>query len=237
MSRTTATARQKILVIEDEPSIADNIVYALEKEGFEAQHEKTFEAGLRGALSGRYALVVLDVGLPDGSGFALCQRLRTESQVPILFLSARTEEVDKLVGFEMGADDYLAKPFSPRELVLRIRAILKRSERNQEPGPPSDTPFRIDATRYRITYFEEALELSRYEFRLLELFVKRPGFVFTREKLMEMIWDDPDMSLERTVDTHVKSIRSKLREIRPEIQAIQTHRGLGYSLREEWNDT
>jgi two-component system, OmpR family, catabolic regulation response regulator CreB len=237
MSRTTPLTRPKILVIEDETSIADNIVYALQKEGFETQHEKTFESGLRGALTGRYALIVLDVGLPDGSGFSLCQKLRTETQVPVLFLSARNEEVDKLVGFEMGADDYLSKPFSPRELVSRIRAILKRSQRSLETELPSDTPFRVDASRFRITYFEKPLELSRYEFRLLELFIKRPGFVFTREKLMELVWDDPDMSLERTVDTHVKSIRSKLREIRPEVQAIQTHRGLGYSLREEWTDT
>ena len=223
----------EILLIEDESSIADNVRVALRREGFALTHVKTANEGLRFAESGKFDLVVLDVGLPDESGFEVCRRIRKSSDVPILFLTARSEEVDKIVGFELGADDYLTKPFSPRELAVRIRAISKRARDGQaKPKVRVYGIFEVDSEKFRITVGGTPLELSRYEFRLLETLINRPGVVFSRTQLMDIVWEDPSMSLERTVDTHIKSIRAKLKAVRPDLNLIETHRGLGYSLKE-----
>lgn len=222
----------KILLVEDETSIADNVRVALRQEGFTLDHAKTAAEGLRYATGGGgHSLLILDVGLPDRSGFELCKTIRKTSQTPILFLTARSEEVDKIIGFEIGGDDYLTKPFSPRELVARVRAILKRAQ-PQTAGPKAYGLFIIDPEKVRVTFDGTALTLSRYEFRLLEVLLRRPGVVFSRTQLMETVWEDPGMSLERTVDTHIKSIRAKLKEVRPDLNLIETHRGLGYSLKE-----
>ena len=223
----------KVLLVEDESSIADNVRLALEREGFALTHVKTAGEGLERAKDPAYSLVILDVGLPDGTGFDVCKRIRSFSSVPVLFLTARSEEVDKIVGFEIGADDYLTKPFSPRELAVRVRAILKRVSAKPEGTPKSYGPLTIDTEKFRIAIDGEPLTLSRYEFKILETLIKRPGVVFSRAQLMEIVWVDPDMSLERTVDTHIKSIRAKLKAARPDLNLIETHRGLGYSLKEE----
>lgn len=222
----------KILLVEDESSIADNVRVALRQEGFSLDHVKTAAEGFRSASVGEHALFILDVGLPDLSGFELCKQIRKKSQTPILFLTARSEEVDKIIGFELGGDDYLTKPFSPRELVARVRAILKRAQPSTERMALSYGLFHIDPEKVRVTFAGTVLELSRYEFRLLDVLIRRPGVVFSRTQLMETVWEDPGMSLERTVDTHIKSIRGKLKEVRPDLNLIETHRGLGYSLKE-----
>ena len=222
----------KILLVEDEASIADNVRVALRQEGFTLDHAKTAADGLRLALAGAHDLLILDVGLPDFSGFELCKQIRKSLQTPILFLTARSEEVDKIVGFELGGDDYLTKPFSPRELTARARAILTRVRPAGGKDPFSYGPFQVDPEKFRITFFGTPLELSRYEFRLLDTLIRRPGVVFSRTQLMETVWEDPGMSLERTVDTHIKSIRAKLKDVRPDLNLIETHRGLGYSLKE-----
>lgn len=226
----------KILLVEDESSIADNVRVALRQEGFALDHAKTSGEALRLAgRGGEYALLILDVGLPDYSGFDLCKQIRKTQSTPILFLTARSEEVDKIIGFEIGGDDYLTKPFSPRELVARVKAILKRVSANSsttEKGPLTYGLFRIDPEKFKIHFDGHTLELSRYEFRLLEVLIRRPGAVLSRGQLMDMVWEDPEMSLERTVDTHIKSIRAKLKEVRPDLSLIETHRGLGYSLKE-----
>ena len=226
----------RILVVEDEPAIADNIRYALETEGFEVAWCATGEEALRLYHDNGANLIVLDVGLPDRNGFELCKDIRKTSAVPIIFLTARADEIDRVVGLEIGGDDYVAKPFSPRELAARVKAVLRRA-----PGGGSDSasqrhdsPLTVDKEKATIWYFGKPLDLSRYEYRILEVLSQRPGWVYSREKLMELVWEAPESSMDRTVDTHVKTIRAKLHAIRPEIDPIQTHRGLGYSLKESW---
>ncbi len=240
----------RILIIEDEPAIADNIVYALETEGFTCRWCATGRDGLA-ALDEPFDLAVLDVGLPDMGGFDLCREIRRRRDLPILFLTARAGEIDRVVGLELGADDYVVKPFSPRELAARIKAILRRTAKApgepkaggpaasadpvaREPAPAGAFPFQHDAERCSITYFGKRLDLSRYEYRLLLAFIEKPGRVWSRERLMEKAWDEPEASLDRTVDAHIKALRAKLRQVRPEAEAILTHRGLGYSLKEDW---
>ncbi|MCB0344802.1 MAG: two-component system response regulator CreB [Bdellovibrionales bacterium] len=225
---------EQILIIEDEPSIADNITYALSTEGFGAHWCNTAAAGLEHLRENETSLVVLDVGLPDASGFDVAREIRSFSEVPIIFLTARAEEIDRVVGLELGADDYVVKPFSPRELVARIRAVLRRSlKREQESVEAEHSQFTINEQSYLITYQGEKLDLTRYEFRLLRILVKSPGRVYSREHLMQLAWEEPDMSLERTVDTHIKTIRHKLKKITPQTDPIITHRGIGYSLKED----
>ena len=224
-----------ILVVEDETGIADNISYALRTEGYGVQCCCTGMEARAVLEGGEIDLIVLDVGLPDVNGFDLCTEIRKKSDVPIIFLTARSDEVDRIVGLEIGGDDYLAKPFSPRELSARVKAVLRRSRRAEPGGATAvKTPFEIDGKRFVISYFGELLELSRYEFRILETLIGRPGWVFSRDQLMEAAWDEPDASVDRTVDTHIKNIRAKLRVLKPDDNPIRTHRGIGYSLKESW---
>jgi two-component system, OmpR family, catabolic regulation response regulator CreB len=225
----------RILVVEDEPAIADTIVYALQTDGFEPLWCATCAAALDALKSQTIALAVLDVGLPDGNGFDLFKRMQALApQVPAIFLTARASEIDRVVGLELGADDYVAKPFSPRELVARVRTVLRRLSKaaNAAPAPAAGGAFVVDDERKRIVFRGRLLDLSRIEYRLLKVLVERPGRVFSRDELMERAWDDPTASFDRTVDAHIKTLRAKLREIDAELDPIQTHRGMGYSLRE-----
>jgi two-component system catabolic regulation response regulator CreB len=235
----------RILIVEDEPSIADNILYSLESEGFTACVCTTGEGAVARAKAESFALVVLDVGLPDMTGFEVCRQLRAARDVPVIFLTARNSEVDRVVGLEIGGDDYLCKPFSPRELTARIRAVLRRVQGNVKTASPTQSgeaekgdgaasPVEVDESRCHVRYFGEVLPLSRYEFRLLQTFAKQPGRVFSRAQLMERASDEPEAAMERTVDAHVKSLRAKMKAVREDVEAIVTHRGLGYSLAETW---
>jgi two-component system catabolic regulation response regulator CreB len=226
---------KRILVVEDEAGIADNITFALRTEGFTVCHCATGGEAQTFLAEGGVDLVVLDVGLPDISGFDLCSHIRRESDVPIIFLTARAEEVDRIVGLELGGDDYVVKPFSPRELSARVKAVLRRGRQKGEGREEEGTsPLVLDPNRKTVSYFGRPLDLSRTEFRLMEVFMGRPGWVFSRDQLMEMAWEEPEASLERTVDTHIKTIRAKLKTVRPGLNPIRTHRGLGYSLQESW---
>ncbi len=235
--------RPRILVIEDEPAIADTLLYALRTEGFAPEWRGTGREGLARLATDTFALVVLDVGLPDGSGFDFCKEIRRRSSIPVLFLTARNSELDRVLGLELGGDDYLVKPFSPRELTARVKAVLRRTGTAGAAVPvpaatvatAADTEWLVDADRCRITFRGVALELTRYEFRLLRVLVGRPGRVFTREQLMSAAWEEPEASLDRTVDAHIKTLRAKLRAVDAGADPIQTHRGLGYSLREAGN--
>lgn len=228
----------RILVIEDEPAIADTLVYALRSEGFSPEWHATGREGLMAFAREACALVILDVGLPDMSGFDLCRELRTRASVPVLFLTARSGEIDRVVGLELGGDDYVTKPFSPREVTARVRAILRRTRSAPAPAgyvteekSPGDAGLSIDAEGKIAFWNGMRLELTRYEFRLLAVLHSRPGRVWSRDELMMRVWEDPGASLDRTVDAHIKTLRGKLRAVAPEADLIQTHRGEGYSLR------
>jgi len=228
--------RQTILVVEDEAAIAETIIYALRTEGFDPLWKTTGHEALAALGAQPVALVVLDVGLPDMSGFDVCREMQKRGAPPVIFLTARSSEVDKIVGLELGADDYLAKPFSPRELTARVRAVLRRTNGHgtvQPPAPASATVWQHDEARCRISYRAAPLDLTRNEYRLLCALLASPGRVFNRDQLMAAAWDDPGAALDRTVDAHIKTLRAKLREASPETDPIVTHRGLGYSLREE----
>ncbi len=226
-------SRQRILVVEDEPAIADTIVYALASDGFDPQWCATGGAALEAARAGNFALAVLDVGLPDINGLELFKQLQQGSGLPAIFLTARSGEIDRVVGLELGADDYIAKPFSPRELVARVRTVLRRVQRSVSTAAATGAAgFEIDDERKTIRLHGRVLDLSRTEYRLLKVLIERPGRVFSRDELMERAWDDPASAFDRTVDAHVKALRAKLREAAPDDDPIVTHRGLGYSLRE-----
>ena len=223
----------KILIVEDESSIVDAVSFVLQRDGYEIVSVGTGQAALDTILQQRFDLILLDVGLPDINGFDVCKQIRKNNSVPIIFLTARSEEVDRVLGLELEADDYVCKPFSPRELVARIKAILRRSEdKIVTPETASkNTAFSIDNERLIVSFYGSPLDLVRYEYRILCILIRRPGRVYSREQLMNLAWESPEMSLERTIDTHVKTIRQKLREIRPQDDSILTHRGTGYSLR------
>ena len=223
-----------VLIVEDESGIADTLQYALRTEGFEPLWCATGEAALARAHGA--ALVILDVGLPDISGFELFKRLRAlREDLPVLFLTARGDEIDRVVGLELGADDYVTKPFSPRELVARVRTVLRRTAGKAATPTMSATalPLHCDDGKRQIRYYGQVLDLSRYEFGLLKTLLSRPGFVYTRERLLDLVWDDASQSLDRTVDAHVKTLRAKLKAVAPELEPIRTHRGVGYALAED----
>ena len=225
---------QRILVVDDEPAIADTVVYALSTEGFAPQWVASGEAALAAAAASDFALAIVDIGLPDINGFELFRQLvAAHPGLPVIFLTARSGEIDRVVGLELGADDYVAKPFSPRELVARVRTVLRRAQRQPPPAASPAQGFTVDDERKQIRYRGSALDLSRIEYRLLKVLIERPGRVFSRDELMTRAWDDPAAAFDRTVDAHVKTLRAKLRAVAPEADPIVTHRGMGYSLRDE----
>jgi len=231
--------KPRVLIVEDEPGIVDTLQYALRTEGFEPVACATGEEALAKIAAEPPALVILDVGLPDASGFEVFKRIRATSEVPVVFLTARSDEIDRVVGLELGADDYIAKPFSPRELVARVRSVLRRSARAGATAPTSGAasatagPIVVDEGRMQVRYYGRALELSRYEFGLIKTLASRPGHVFTREALLDRVWGDDSDSMDRTVDAHVKTLRAKMKAIAPLLDPIRTLRGSGYALAED----
>ena len=225
---TLPNNRKLILIVEDELAIADSIAYALRTDGFTPRHVALGQEALDAMRAGGEvpALIVLDVGLPDMNGFEVCRQLRQFCNVPVIFLTARSDEIDRIVGLEIGADDYVTKPFSPRELVARIRVVLRRLA----PQPVSAARFEVRELEARILFRGHGLELTRYEYLLLKVLIEHPGHVLSRAQLMDWVWADAADTLDRTVDAHIKSLRAKLRTIDPATDPIQTNRGMGYSL-------
>lgn len=218
-----------ILVVEDESAIADNITYALRSEGFTALWATTGARALQLLEEQPAALVILDIGLPDISGFELCRQIRARWGMPIIFLSARDAEVDRVVGLEIGGDDYVVKPFSPRELVARVRARL-RPPPDRPVGPQAQSPgFQVDEAQRCIRYADQVLDLTRYEYRLFATLLANPRRVWSREQLLEQAWEQPEHAFDRTVDTHIKTLRQKIRASAARREPIRTHRGQGYS--------
>lgn len=230
-----------VLIVEDEPSIAETLVYCLEAEGYEVAHAGTGTEALAIFAEGGQDFIVLDVGLPDITGFDVCREVRKNSDVPILFLTAREGEIDRVVGLEIGGDDYVVKPFSPRELTARIQAILRRSQRSAEVAKEDGSDeealrqgrLTLHFDRYEATLDEQRLELARYEFGMLKVFVAHPGRVYTRDQLMDLVWDEPESASDRTVDAHIKTLRRKFHDIDASFDPIKTHRGIGYSWQNE----
>lgn len=230
--------RKRILLLEDEQAIADTLIYALQSEGFEVRHVRLASEALQAFETMPPDLAVLDVGVPDGSGFDVCRSIRKTSELPIVFLSARHEEIDRVLGLELGADDYVVKPFSPREVVARVRAILRRSAAPGAPAAPPSAPpvvqdgvLVLDEAAQRIACRGSYLALTRYEFQLLATLLRRPQRIFSRSELMDLVWGGSADTSDRTVDAHVKLLRAKLRERGLDAEVIQTHRNMGYSIR------
>ncbi len=255
-------AQPHILLVEDDPAIAEPLHYALSREGWQVTWLTTGQAALQALCTQTFDALILDVGLPDMNGFDLCRQIRQHYTTPLLFLTARNDQIDRIVGLEIGADDYCAKPFSPREIISRINAIWRRM---QTPAPlttaHSSTPlaassiaasptaaptdglspsalqdqaiawgaWRFDPALCQVHYQHQPLTLTPYELRLLLVFLNHPERVLSRGHLMAHAWEHPDHSLERTIDSHIKTLRQKLRMIDAE-DPIITHRGLGYRL-------
>ncbi len=226
---------QRILLLEDDPAIAGTVAFALEREGFTVDHVLLVGAARAGVVATLPSLAILDVGLPDGNGLDLCREWRQSGvealrALPVLMLTARAEELDRVVGLELGADDYLTKPFSPRELVARVRALLRRATLAPAATPVPAGLFLLDDDGQRIRFAGQWLALTRLEFGLLRALLRAPGRIRSREALLDEVWGDYGDATDRTVDTHVKTLRAKLRAVRPELEPIATHRGMGYSL-------
>ena len=222
-----------IVLIEDETDIAQMVAFALSRAGMRSSHAANGQAGLALLQHGADA-VILDVGLPDMDGFEVLKAIRKHGDLPVLMLTAQNEEIDRILGLELGADDYLGKPFSPRELVARVKTVLKRTRRLPE-NPPDATPaaanngFVFDAERLQICYCGQPLPLTLAESRLLQHLMAQPHRVFSRRQLMAAAFSDHHPSDERSIDTHIKSLRLKIKQIAPNAEPIVTHRALGYS--------
>lgn len=219
-----------ILLVEDDKPIADNVALALARENMDCRHVTLAAEGLALLATEGFDLAILDVGLPDGNGFDVCRTLRGFSDIPVIFLTARSDEIDRVVGLEIGADDYVLKPFSPRELAARVKTILRRSRHGAvNAHARADAFIEIDDERARLVCKGQPLDLSRTEYLMLKALAARPEKVFSRAELMDAA-GLAEASLERSVDTHIKSLRAKLAAHSPDADPIRTHRGLGYSL-------
>ena len=224
----------RVLLLEDDPAIARTVAYALERDGLQVTHCLLVQDARQQMQRHPFDVLVLDVGLPDGSGLDLLRDVRNApptAALPVLMLSARGEELDRVLGLELGADDYLAKPFSPRELAARIKALLRRAAMPAPaPTPVAATPFVEDEAGQRITLHGLALPLTRREYRLLSHLLRGAGRIHSRDALLAAAWGDDSESTDRTVDTHIKTLRAKLRERDASREYISTHRGMGYCL-------
>ncbi|MCX7205809.1 MAG: two-component system response regulator CreB [Proteobacteria bacterium] len=221
-----------IILIEDEAAITDTLRFALEREGFSVSCYSLASEGEAAIQSQKPDLLILDIGLPDDSGLEVLKRLRRHSELPVLLLTARSEEFDRILGLELGADDYVLKPFSPREVAARVKAILKRSSPATSISHSAihNGLFVHDAHAKRVQYAGNNLTLTPSEYRLLITLLAHPGQVFSRAQLLDALGEAAEDSFERTIDSHIKSLRAKLRVVRPDHDPIATHRGFGYAL-------
>ncbi len=228
---------QRILVVDDEPAVTDLLAYNLRKAHYEALTAADGRTALRLAGECKPDLILLDLMIPEVDGLDVCRELRKSSGVPIIMITARGEEVDRVVGLEIGADDYVTKPFSVRELMARIKAVLRRipdGRPEQEPSTMLHGPGNLlmDVERRAVTVAETPIELTRLEFDLLHRLLINPGRVLTRERLLEQAWGYDYVGDTRAVDSAVKRLRAKLRQAAPEADCIESVRGLGYRIKQ-----
>jgi DNA-binding response OmpR family regulator len=225
-----------ILLVDDEDSIQKLLAYPLEREGFRVLQARDGEDALRLFQSEQIDLVVLDLMLPKLDGLEVCKRLRAESEVPIIMLTARDDELDKVLGLELGADDYITKPFSIREFRSRVRALLRRASASRQPGPDGDLisldGLEIDLSRRSVEVRSEHVQLTYVEFELLRILASHPGRVYSRRMLLESLWGGADYREPRTIDVHVRHLREKLELDPAEPEYILTVRGVGYRFRD-----
>jgi two-component system phosphate regulon response regulator PhoB len=222
---------RRVAVVEDEAELASLLEYNLTNHGFQSR----LIGGTKGTLAEleewRPDLIVLDVMLPDGDGFDLCRQIRKSSTIgrtPILFLTARSDEVDRVLGLEIGGDDYITKPFSPRELIARVKAHLRRGESDQEAGITKIGPFRLDRDAHRVFLVDKELQLTSTEFRLLDYFLMNPGKAYSREQLLSEVWGQQHYVTPRTVDVHIRRLREQIDEHPDDPKFLVTVRGFGY---------
>jgi len=224
---------ERILVVDDEESIVQLVAYNLRRAGYEVITAGNGEDALHLFRTESPDLVVLDVMLPGADGFEVCKELRRESDKPILMLTARSEEIDRVIGFEIGADDYVAKPFSPRELVGRVKAILRRSRKDPEPAEPESEallfgPLSINFATYEVTCSGRRVDLTPTEFQILKVLAQNPSRVFSRDELVDRVMGQDFFGDVRTIDVHIRHLRSKIEENPSEPKFIETVRGAGY---------
>jgi DNA-binding response OmpR family regulator len=222
----TVEGKGTIVVVDDEANIADLVGMYLERDGFRVLKTATGEAGLEAFQTHRPRLVVLDVGLPDIDGLEVCKRIRRTSQVPVIFLTARDGEIDRVLGLELGADDYLTKPFSPAELVARVKAVLRRTDGAPAPEVVQAGRVAIDVGRREIRVDDEPVELTTKEFELLRFLAERPRLALSRQQILDGVWGHDWFGDARTVDVHIAQVRKKLGDA----LVITTVRGVGYRL-------
>jgi DNA-binding response OmpR family regulator len=226
---------KKIAIVEDEAELANLIEYNLGRHGYESQILGGCKGTLRALELARPDLILLDVMLPDLDGFELCRQIRQSevlARTPVLFLTARSDEVDRVLGLEIGGDDYMTKPFSPRELIARVKAHLRREEMDSEPAPASIGPFRLDRTARRVFLGEREISLTSTEFNLLEHFLLHPGRAYSRDQLLEAVWGEAHFVTPRTVDVHVRRLREQIEEQPDNPRYLTTVRGFGYRFEE-----
>ncbi|NTX36993.1 response regulator transcription factor [Myxococcus sp. CA033] len=226
--------RPTILVVDDDPHLRDIVRFALEQGGFRVEEAADGRAAVAQVQRAPPALIVLDIMMPEMDGLAVCREVRRAHELPIVFLSSRDDEVDRILGLELGGDDYLTKPFSPRELVARVKAVLRRARPAPEaaatstaPQPLSRGPLKLDEERFRAWWGEQEVVLTVTEFHLLAALLRVPGKVFTRDEVMTRVYDDGVVS-DRTIDSHVRRVRQKFAGVGAEV--IETVHGLGYRL-------
>lgn len=221
----------KILVIEDDPRISEVIEFALKSAGYETIAVRRGRDGIECARESPPCLIVLDIGLPDIDGFEVCRAIRKHSDVPVIFLTSRSDEIDRIVGLEIGGDDYVVKPFSPREMVARVKAVLRRQQRSPVAATENlvqHGSIKVDLEKFRVSCGKREIALTAQEFKLVELFVRHPGRVFTRQQLLNRAWGDGGLVTDRTIDVHIKTLRRKF----DDLDFIETVRGIGYRARE-----
>lgn len=232
--------RPKVVLIEDERDIVELVRYNFRKEGFEVESFSRGEEGLEYLRRHPADLVLLDIMLPDRDGFEICRRLRAEERLkslPVIFLTAKGEEIDRVLGLEIGADDYVVKPFSPRELVARAKAVLRRQTRPAESAEVVETrDLRLDARTQEVTVRGRSVELSTLEFKLLHFLASHPRRIFSREQLLDEVWGRDRFVTPRTVDVHMRRLREKIEDHPEKPQYLQTVRGAGYRFSPEAAD-
>ena len=217
-----------VLIVEDEKKLADILIAYLNKEQFRVTHYESGSGVSDWVKNNQPNIILLDLMLPDVNGKDLCKEIRQFSTVPIIMVTAMIDEIDRLIGLELGADDYVCKPFSPKEVVARVKAVLRRSEGDFNQGEIYDA-FEVNDETYSIKLHGDRLDLTPVEFRLLKMFIQSPGRVFNRDQILDNIFEDGRIVLDRTVDTHVKNLRHKLKRASPEHDYVRSVYGIGYS--------